>query len=216
MKPSNSGASSEGTSDKITEGPAVGYSLILPPNWKRIPLRRKRDREATVREIVAAACSALPRGFPRDVTTRYRLEIERRLNAGISNARKSGGLDFYLPIMEPGGSPIATSFVVGEITSDQDSMRFLERMTAGSDYKSIEVDRAPGIRREVVVDADPEGEIELASRRVDYVAAVPGNFGRVLTISFSTFGGGDPRDDLADATVTLFDAIITTFRWSTE
>ncbi|MFI9153651.1 hypothetical protein [Streptomyces sp. NPDC053367] len=170
-----------------------------------------------MREIVDTAVKQLPRNFPRDLATRYRLEVERRLNKGVSNARKSGGLDFYLPIMAPGGTPVAASFVVGEITFEGDHPgRFLDGMTSGSAYRPAEVGEAPGVRRELVVDADSQEEIELASRRVDYVAAIPGNPGRWLTISFSTMGGGDPRDELSDATVSLFDAIVSTFHWSTE
>jgi hypothetical protein len=135
---------------------------------------------------------------------------------GIKGARKSGGLDFYLPIADPGESPIAASFVVGEVSTEGDPGRFLEAMTSTGAYEPIDLDEAPGVRREVVAEADAQEGIELASRRVDYVAAVPGDRGRWLTISFSTMGGGDPNDDLSDATVSLFDAIVTTFRWSSE
>lgn len=169
-----------------------------------------------MRDIIDTACKHLPVNFPRDLVTRYRLEIERRLNVGVNNARKSGGLDFYLPMMEPGGRPIAASFVVGEVTSEGDPGTFLAAMAAGSGSRSTEVGEAPAVRREVIMDAEPQEEVELASRRVDYVAAVPGNHGRWLTISFSTMGGGDPHDELSDATVDLFDAIVTTFSWSTE
>ncbi|MDG9708059.1 hypothetical protein [Streptomyces sp. DH10] len=169
-----------------------------------------------MREIIESACKQLPKNFPKDLVTRYRLEVERRLSAGIKNARKSGGLDFYLPIADPGESPIAASFVVGEISTEGDPGRFLGAMTSTGGYEPVDVDQAPGARREVVIDADTQEGIELASRRVDYVVAVPGDRGKWLTISFSTMGGGDPCDELSDATVSLFDAIVTTFRWSSE
>ncbi|MGW7208267.1 hypothetical protein [Streptomyces sp. NPDC054837] len=216
MEPGRPDVTEQEESQNFKQGAAVGYSLIVPPNWKRIPLRRKSDREAAVRDIVKNACSNLPKNFPRDLVTRYRLEIERRLSVGVKNARKSGGLDFYLPMMELGGSPIAASFVVGEVSSEVDPRKFITAMASGSGYKPAEVGEAPAMRREVVVDAEPEEEVELASRRVDYVAAIPGNRGRWLTISFSTMGGGDPSDELSDATVSLFDAIVSTFHWSTE
>ncbi|GGV76783.1 hypothetical protein GCM10010228_42390 [Streptomyces massasporeus] len=179
-------------------------------------MRRKSEREATVRDIVESACKQLPKNFPRDLVTRYRLEVERRLSMGIKRARKSGGLDFYLPMADPGESPIAASFVVGEISTEGDPSRFLGVMTSTGGYEAVTIDEAPGARREVVAEADVQEGIELASRRVDYVAAVPGDRRRWLTISFSTMGGGDPNDELSDATVSLFDAIVTTFRWSSE
>ena len=117
----------------------------------------------------------------------------------------------------PGETPIAASFVVGEVSfAGADRSQFLTAMTAGAGYEPVDVDDSPGARRELVMDADPTEDIELSSRRVDYVVAVPKDPGRWVTISFSTMGAGDPSDDLADATVSLFDAIVTTFRWSAE
>ncbi|WP_138430263.1 MULTISPECIES: hypothetical protein [Streptomyces] len=179
-------------------------------------MRRKNEREAAVKNIVESARKQLPKNFPKDLVTRYRLEVERRLSIGIKGARKSGGLDFYLPLADPGESPLAASFVVGEISTEGDPGRFLGAMTSTGGYDAVDLDEAPGARREIVAQADAQEGIELASRRVDYVAAVPGDPGRWLTISFSTMGGGDPNDDLSDATVSLFDAIVTTFRWSSE
>lgn len=196
--------------------PPVGYSLILPPGWKKIPLRRKRRREEAVREIVEGACRQLPSSFPRDSKTRYRLEVERRLQTGIKNARKSGGIDFYLPVAPSGDTPIAASFVVGEVHMEGDPVKLLASMAARDGHEPTEVADAPGTRHETVREADADEDTELASRRVDYVVAVPGDPGRWLTVSFSTMGAGDPSDELAHATVSLFDAIMTTFRWSAE
>lgn len=205
------------TTDVRVEKAPVGYSIILPPGWKRIPLRNKREMESAADALVSAACRQVPENLPRDFVARYRLEIRRRLGVGIKNARKSGGLDFYLPIAQPGEPLIAASFVVGEVSSaDSDRGQFLTAMTSGAGYEPVDVDDSPGVRRELVMEADPTEDIEMSSRRVDYVVAVPKNLGRWVTISFSTMGGGDPSDDLADATVSLFDAIVTTFRWSNE
>lgn len=64
------------------------------------------------------------------------------------------------------------------------------------------------------VAADAPGGGELASRRVDYVVPVPADHGRWLGIVFSTLGAGDPEAAIADLFVELFDAMMTTFRWS--
>ncbi|MFJ6569835.1 hypothetical protein ACIQNU_20670 [Streptomyces sp. NPDC091292] len=42
---------------------------------------------------------------------------------------------------------------------------------------------------------------------------MPDDPGRWFVAAFSTVGGGDPRDDLADALVEWFDAVMATFRW---
>ncbi|KOV59830.1 hypothetical protein ADL01_34480 [Streptomyces sp. NRRL WC-3618] len=82
------------------------------------------------------------------------------------------------------------------------------------DLSSGEIDGALAVRRERVVPAAPERSAELASRRVEYLVAVPGDPGQWLVAAFSTIGAGNPRDDLADAMVEWFDALMTTFRWS--
>ena len=57
--------------------PAAGYSLVLPPGWRRIPLRAGTDRaiRSVVREVLASA----PRDAPADKVGPRRLELERRL-----------------------------------------------------------------------------------------------------------------------------------------
>jgi hypothetical protein len=49
---------------------------------------------------------------------------------------------------------------------------------------------------------------------VDYVVAVPGDPDRYLAVAFSTFGGGDPDDAFARQLVELFDAMMSTWRWT--
>jgi hypothetical protein len=83
-----------------------------------------------------------------------------------------------------------------------------------TDLSSGEVDGGVAVRRERIVAADPERGLELASRRVEYLVAVPGDPDQWLVAAFSTIGAGDPRDDLADAMVEWFDALMMTFRWS--
>jgi hypothetical protein len=48
---------------------------------------------------------------------------------------------------------------------------------------------------------------------VDYTFPIPGDSRRWLAVTFSTPGAGDPGDQVAEALVELFDAIMTTFRW---
>ena len=85
---------------------------------------------------------------------------------------------------------------------------------ADMDVSSGEVDGAMAVRRERVEPAAADRGAGMASRRVDYFLAVPGDPARWFVAAFSTVGAGDPRDDLADALVDWFDALMTTFRWS--
>jgi hypothetical protein len=76
------------------------------------------------------------------------------------------------------------------------------------------VGESMAVRTERIADPEPDEEIEERSRRVDYVVAAPGDPARWLAVAFSTLGGGDPEDDLASALVQLFDAVMSTFRWT--
>ncbi|MBT2398712.1 hypothetical protein [Streptomyces sp. ISL-100] len=200
----------------------VGYSLVLPPGWIRIPLRRKRELEAAVTRLVDDACARLPGNFPRDRVTPYRLELERRLRKGVTQASKGAGLDLYLPFEQQSGTLIAASFVVAEISAGDgrsDPAAMLARMSMEGGrgaFRPKTVAGSSGTRRESVVAADPKDDAGLATRRVDYAVPVPKDPYRWVTVAFSTVGGGAPDDELADAAVELFDAIMTTFRWSRE
>ena len=62
--------------------------------------------------------------------------------------------------------------------------------------------------------ADPAQQIAYGSRRVDYLIPVPGHSRSMLVVAFSTIGDGDPDGQFAKLLVELFDAIMTTFRWT--
>jgi hypothetical protein len=66
---------------------------------------------------------------------------------------------------------------------------------------------------ERVGDPVPEKGVDVGSRRVDYILAVPRNPGRWLVVTFSTLGAGHPDDQIALLLTNLFDAIMSTFRW---
>ncbi|WP_181788312.1 hypothetical protein [Streptomyces phytophilus] len=197
------------------EGAAVGYTLVLPPNWSRIPLRDGTD-EAILR-IVDEAVADLPDDLPRDRIPEVRLELVRRLRKAAADARKSGGLDLYLPVQQLHGVTVAASFVVSEITlsAGADPALVLARLLADAEKSQpAAVDGSVGYRNERVARASGDEGGEYASRRVDYVLAVPEDDTRWVTVAFSTLADGDPKGAFADVLVELFDAVMTTFRWT--
>ncbi|MCZ4118593.1 hypothetical protein [Streptomyces sp. H39-S7] len=197
-----------------------GYSLVLPPAWVRIPLRR--GTEQAVLELADRACKQLPGDFPRDKVTPYRMELLRRLRKGAKEAQSGSGLDLYLPGAGSGASIVAASFIVAEMRmnggGEVDPVEVLARLVGEGDrtgpFEVAVVDGSVGVRREAIAGGGAAVEAELPSRRVDYIVPVPEDPDRWLAVSFSTLGGGDPSDELADVLVELFDAVVTTFRWS--
>ncbi|MFJ4786753.1 hypothetical protein [Streptomyces sp. NPDC088794] len=212
--------------------PLSGYH-VLPEDWVQIPLRQ-RHPEASVRSVVTSAFARPPAGVPRDKLAPLRLELERRLLAAVAEARKADALELYLPMKLAVEVNLGASFTVslarlpvrspagGGATSTSVPAEIAVQLLAGEsptdtsdvDLSSGEVDGALAVRRERVVSADPARGAELASRRVEYLVAVPADPGQWLVVAFSTIGAGNPQDELSQALVEWFDALMTTFRWS--
>lgn len=221
--------------DPLTEpaSPPTGYGFLLPEDWAQIPLRQGNAEDA-VRSLVASAFARVPADVPRDKLTPLRLELERRLRAAVAEACRAKALEMYLPVKLAGEVNLGASFTVSsarlparsgpddapsEVSDPAEiAVQLLSADGTASasemDLSSGEVDGTLAVRRERVVPAAPELGAELGSRRVEYLVAVPGDPGQWLVAAFSTLGAGNPRDDLADAMVEWFDALMTTFRWS--
>ncbi|MGI9001321.1 MAG: hypothetical protein ACR2GH_06600 [Pseudonocardia sp.] len=189
-----------------------GYTMVLPPGWSRIPLRR--GTEQAIGRILDRAFA----GLPRDRVASLRHELQLRLRDLAGRARESCGLDLYLPTGQMGEVTAAASFVVAEMSlvsaEPMDPAMLVARLVADSDHTStVELAGTAGTRTEHVAAADAEQGVEHGSRRVDYVLPVPEDPDRWVIVSFSTLGSGDPTDEFAQLLVELFDAIMTTFRW---
>ncbi|HSZ41296.1 MAG TPA: hypothetical protein VK817_15180 [Trebonia sp.] len=207
---------------------AVGYAVLLPNGWRRIPLRS--GTKAAIRSIVDDALARLARNVSRDKLTPYRIEFERRLTEMARKARGNGGVDLYLPVEYRNGTPVPASFIVslgmigvpaGEGMSGPsgfaDTAGILSYLASeGDGASSVIVGGTPGTRREHVEAPVPGQEFQVRSRRVDYILPLPGQRDRWLIVAFSTPGDGDPDGDFAKLLVALFDAIISTFTWTSE
>lgn len=202
--------------DPGAAGPPAGYTIVLPPAWRKIPVRQRTDQ--AVKEIVDQALRNLPTHVPRDKVAPYRKELERQLTSAARQARRSGAVDLYLPVELMHGVPIAASFIVsegllGSVTDIGPEMIISCLAARHDDNRAVTVDGAIGVRLERTARPDPAQGIEHGSRRVDYVISVPAEADRWVVVAFSTLGGGDPDDQYAKILVELFDAIMSTFRW---
>jgi hypothetical protein len=199
---------------------ATGYTLVLPPPWRQIPVRSGTPK--AVRQISDEAFRHLPRHISRDKVTPYRIELERRLTSAADQARRHGGTDLYLPVDLAHGTLLAASFIAsegwlgtaGELRASDIVPRLAAGAAEGASSARVTVDDAAGVRTEHISPADSPAEPGRGSRRVDYVLPVPGAAGRWLVVAFSALGAGDPADKFADLLVELFDAIMSTFRWT--
>jgi hypothetical protein len=193
---------------------SVGYEIVLPAGWARIPLRGDADR---------AVDAILDRSFaqlPRDRYGPLRAELRKRILSQVAVARDNEGVDLYFPVEQMHGVTVAASFVVALLRFDSVEVPATEDVLTGyaaeaPDARLVEIDAAPAVRTERLVPGVPEAtdDRQYGSRRVDYVIAIPHGADQWLTVSFSTVGDGDPERAPARLFVELFDAIMSTFRW---
>jgi hypothetical protein len=201
-----------------------GYSVVLPPGWRRIPVRQ--GTRPAIRGVVDEVLHRVSAGVSRDSLTPLRIDLERRLSEMAKQARCAGGVDLYLPIEYTHGVTITASFAVSQVTlpgppaelpgaEQADTAQFVSYLTSGDgDASPVEIAGGSAARKESVAAADPAQQIAYGSRRVDYMIPVPGHPHSMLVVAFSTIGDGDPDGKFAKLLVGLFDAIMTTFRWS--
>ncbi len=202
--------------DSAGHGTVSGYTIVLPPGWHHIPLRRGTDE--AIKKAVDAAARSAPKYVPRDKLTSYRIDQTRRLAKLAAEARRKAATGLYLPLELARGLPVPASFLVSELTLDSveqldPALIIVELASAEAGSQPVTVDDAIGARSERTAGPDPASGVDYASRRVDYVLAVPGEPNRYLAVAFSTFGGGNPDDEYARLLVELFDAMMSTWRW---
>lgn len=196
-------------------GVQIGYRVVLPPGWVRLSLRD--DPGASVDAILDRSFSQLP----ADKYGPFRAELRKKVMAHLAAARDNEAIDLYVPIERMHDVTVPASFVVAllqfdsvEVPEPEDVLVAYAAQQDGSEIR--EVDGSPALRTERVVpgDSGAEDESQFASRRVDYLIAIPEGADRWLTVSFGTVGDGDADGELARVLVELFDAVMSTFRWT--
>lgn len=191
-----------------------GYSVVLPPGWARVPLRTGINE--AIAQIVERSFAGRA---PQDLAVERRT-LHDHLHQVAAAAAANRGLDLYLPVEEIHGYTVAASFIVAELNfssvQSPDPRMVLARILGrGADARPVTVAGIASARRESTAAADPARGAPAGSRRIEYVLPVPHDLDRWLLASFSTMGQGDPQDEFAGLLVELFDAIMTTFRWTT-
>ncbi|MFA3875273.1 hypothetical protein ABS735_16500 [Streptomyces sp. MMCC 100] len=203
----------------------TGYRIILPNDWEQVPLRH--GTEGALRRILDKAFTHIPAESPPDRVNVFKRELDRRLRAAVARAQESNALDLYLPMRSTSDVNLGASIVVSESLlprqrgqvgahfepTDVAVHLLSQDGVVNADLSSGELDGALAVRREYVAEADSGKGADLASRRVEYIVAVPDDPNRWFVAAFSAVGGGDPRDELADALVEWFDAVMATLRW---
>ncbi|GAA2545037.1 hypothetical protein GCM10010423_50490 [Streptomyces levis] len=201
-----------------TAAAPTGYNLVQPPGWDMIPLREGTSE--AIKRIVDRSVDELPDDIPRDDLAKARMELIKRLKRVARQARESRAMDLHLPVERVDGMALPASFIVSEPLTvpavGQDAGLVLSSLRPdASQSEEITIDGATGFRVDGVAQPDIARDVEFASRRVEYLLQIPDSAPpKWLTISFSTIADGRPDGEMAELLVDLFDAVMTTFRWS--
>ncbi|HLH83270.1 MAG TPA: hypothetical protein VKV38_08395 [Trebonia sp.] len=174
--------------------------MLLPPGWARIPLDgRESARAATLAANKTADLAEPQRSAARD-------KLARMIRSTLQDARSAGGIDVLLSLAERDGIPLAASCLISYLDQGQEVP--LDMLAAGlsgkddgdgGDVSLTEAGGGPAVRRRYAEDG---------ITKVDYFLPVPGRPTGFLVMAFGT-----PMQPLADALVTLFDAIALSLRW---
>jgi hypothetical protein len=176
------------------------FAVLLPPGWARIPLDgRESARAATLAANKTAGLEEPQRSAVRD-------KLTAAIRQALQDARSAGGIDVLLSLAERDGIPLAASCLISyldkgqEVPLDMLAAEFsAEDDAAGGSVSLTEAGGCPAVRRRHIDDG---------ITRLDYFLPMPGRPTGFLVMAFGT-----PMEPLADALVTLFDAIAQSLRW---
>ena len=194
------------------------YGLVLPSPWKHVPLGLgRRERLA---EIVDEAIARLPSDAPPDQVAQGRIKLTEMLDQRMRDAADQGGTDYYLPTDLMHGVDVRSSFLVSEVVPDAAAPggiagQVMSRLMADGEAKAVSAGGSAWVRSDEVVERPADADVAeaVSVRRIEYTTALPSDERRWYVATFTTFGDGDPRGELAEVMVELFDAIMSTWRW---
>jgi hypothetical protein len=169
-------------------------------------------------EVIAAILDAVTADLPADSDVPERQEsVAARLRNAAAAARANNGVHLYLPVAGVHGFTIAASFVVADIAFGSidplDPALLVARLAADPDAAQVVVDGYRVSRSESTCTADL-ARVPLPSRRVDYLMPFPDDPDRWLAVTCSALQVPTGGQDLSATWIELFDAIMTTFRWT--
>lgn len=197
------------------------YGLMLPSPWQHIPLGT--GRRERVEQIVGEAIERLPGDAPPDQVAQGRIKLTEMLLRRLDDSAEAGGIDFFMPTDLTRGTDVRSSFLVSEVMPDAMAPagvtgQVMARLLAEEGTRPVSNGDTVWVRSDEVVErpADDTVSDAVAVRKVEYTTSLPADERYWYLVTFTTFGEQGPRDDLAEAMVELFDAIMTTWRWASQ
>lgn len=199
--------------------PLASFAIAMPPGWVRLPAGQEL-RWQLQKQIETIVSEALPASLPRDRTEPWRGEIRKRLTRAVLDAEEAGATAVYLPAHPVNGVVIPASFIESEVEDDGRGtpVELISDIVGDAESNATRcvIDGASGARIDrTITKAQPKGDWpEISTRQIVYTIEVPHREGRWIVLSFSAIFGDNPSAELSEALVSLFDALMLTFRWT--
>lgn len=197
------------------------YTIVNIPGWENLSLH-PADRSRLEDRLNALAHDIVPASVPRDKATPFREELRKHLTRVVDQARAAGASLVCLPVADLSQGTVPASYSVAEVQDpnpfEAEPEALLRELLSRTEDEArlVEVDHQPALREETVVAADPDADpvAVLSARRVTYTIASPDMPGRFVIFTFTTLGNQDPDDAVARVLVEVFDAHMSTLRWT--
>lgn len=204
--------------DAAARPPAVtGYAMLLPAGWRRIPVLHGTRKAIT--GIVDEVLSRPPSALSQEGLIRARLKLEHHLTEMAGQAREQAVVDLYLPVEQVHGLAVPASIAVSRGTLGSSGVRDWDEMMAQiaagpHEARPVNVDGAAGARLERSAGPGLARHVLCGSRLVSYILPVPGVPGDWLIVAFSVLDADGLAGRFARLLAEMFDAVMTTFRWT--
>lgn len=193
----------------------IDVEVFVPEGWVLVPTGpgTQRLRTLLVEEIVRRY---VPESLPRDKAGPWRKQLRKELSAAVDDAAAGGARSVLLPLAEYGGLRLPGSMLLTVLEDDPtvvaDDLLAGLAADAGEDGLALEVGGGPAVRVQAVVGSSPVGRRH-PSWKVTYYAAHPQTPGVWALVTFTVLTDGDLEDEVVQAVVAMFDAVVGTLQW---
>lgn len=187
------------------------YRIVLPAGWSMIPVREGTD------EAIGATIDTLLTGVPRDSRPAREHILRESLTSLADEARRAGGLDLIIPLVQPWVVPASVSILMsatGVGPDTRDVAEFASLSSANTAHDVVDTFGGKSLREQRDEQA-PTADAASCARTITYTWLPERGIAIMATASITAtwFEG---YEQIVDALTELTDSILTTVKWEGE
>lgn|GEM_PF-1382560 len=216
------------------------YRLTMPANWRRLDLAE--GAKASIDSLVDDATAKLP----RDSAAAAKHRLRARLTATVDELQGTDGArmqSMFFPVPKSGADILPMTLTCGgvdaplSVDKEDTTAVLLSFVKTNPTAKPVDADGVVALRthsfRDITAELTEETEAmigDLATAespplppeqrafqmRASYLFAAPGTADWHLIVGSATLPTNDADNEVTEAVLGLFDAIVSTLKWSAE